>query len=164
MHFTFSLFNKLKPGDAEFGAYFRQVFGVAAGLKNMTVWDFFFFSAINPQWTPRETLIIDTNCWHEHYLREKSRCSLVGHRTECPRRTFRRWAGVWLVGWLLFFFFFFCFSFLGKLSLLASKFECFYLKVNNVYVWNTLVYFPIHFLIHLRWEGWHSVGFRALLN
>lgn len=46
MHFTFSLFNKLKPEDVEFGVRFRQVFGVAAGLKNTTVWDFFFFFSL----------------------------------------------------------------------------------------------------------------------
>lgn len=47
MHFTFSLFNKLKPEDVEFGVRFRQVFGVAAGLKNTTVWDFYFFFFFN---------------------------------------------------------------------------------------------------------------------
>ena len=45
--FAFSLFNNLKPGDVEFGASIRQVFGVTVGLQNTRglVSVFFFFNA-----------------------------------------------------------------------------------------------------------------------
>lgn len=97
--FTFSLFNKLKPGDVEFGACIRQVFGVTVGLQNTRglVSVFFFFNTPlhlkvvlpNPQWKPRETLIIDTERWQGCLLREQRGRTLVDHGSECPRKIFR---------------------------------------------------------------------------
>lgn len=105
MHFyVFSLFNKLKPGEVQFGACIRQGFGVIVGLQNTRglVSVIYFFPLLfsntalhlkvvlpNPHWKPRESLIIDTEHWQGCLLREQSGRSLAEHGNECPRRVFR---------------------------------------------------------------------------